>query len=116
LQPDLCAIGAGSARLSVPSIAASVVLAGMGGGARFTHAANHQAGLVIRSALFRLPVRLEGAPVPHMTYTDPELAAVGLAEALAEAHSAIRVLRWAFADNDRPASRAAPSSAPMQAS
>ncbi|MBJ6124611.1 dihydrolipoyl dehydrogenase family protein [Microvirga splendida] len=75
---------------------------GAGAGARFTHVANHHAGLVIRNALFRLPVRVGKAPIPHVTYTAPELASVGLTEAQArERHGAIRILRWAFADNDR---------------
>ena len=37
-------------------------------------------GSSIRSALFRLPVRVDGAPIPRVTFTDPELAAVGLSE------------------------------------
>lgn len=75
---------------------------GAGVGARFTHVANHHAGLVIRNALFRLPVRIGQAPVPRVTYTVPELASVGLTETQArEEYGAIRILRWAFADNDR---------------
>jgi pyruvate/2-oxoglutarate dehydrogenase complex dihydrolipoamide dehydrogenase (E3) component len=75
---------------------------GAGAGVRFTHVANHHAGLVIRNALFRLPVRVGKAPIPRVTYTAPELASVGLTEAQArEEHGAIRILRWAFADNDR---------------
>jgi pyruvate/2-oxoglutarate dehydrogenase complex dihydrolipoamide dehydrogenase (E3) component len=75
---------------------------GAGAGARFTHVANHHAGMVIRNALFRLPIRVGQAPVPRVTYTAPELASVGLTEAQArEEHGTIRILRWAFADNDR---------------
>jgi pyruvate/2-oxoglutarate dehydrogenase complex dihydrolipoamide dehydrogenase (E3) component len=75
---------------------------GAGAGARFTHVANHHAGLVIRHALFRLPVRLGRAPIPRVVYTAPELASVGLTEEQAKAkHKTIRILRWAFADNDR---------------
>ncbi len=75
---------------------------GAGAGARFTHAANHQAGLVIRCALFGLPVRYGSAPVPRVLYTDPEFAAVGLSEEEARArHGAFRILRWSFADTDR---------------
>lgn len=70
--------------------------------ARFTHGANHQAGLVIRSALFRLPVRAGRAPMPRVLYADPELAAVGLTEEEArERHGFIRILRFPFAANDR---------------
>ena len=40
--------------------------------------------------------------VPWVTYTDPELANVGLSEAQArEQHGDIRILRWPFAENDR---------------
>jgi len=57
---------------------------------------------VIRHALFRLPVRASDAALPWVTYTDPELAQVGMMENAARAkHRAIRVLRSAFHDNDR---------------
>ena len=51
------------------------------GGPQFTHFANYHAGIVIRHALFRLPVRASEAALPWVTYTDPELAQVGLTEA-----------------------------------
>ena len=51
------------------------------GGPQFTHAAGYQAGIVIRNALFRLPARASTRAMPHATFTDPELAAVGLSEA-----------------------------------
>jgi pyruvate/2-oxoglutarate dehydrogenase complex dihydrolipoamide dehydrogenase (E3) component len=69
---------------------------------QFTHRANHHAGLVIRNALFRLPVRAGDAPIPRVTYTDPEIAAVGLSEEEARAgHKGVRALRWPFSENDR---------------
>lgn len=72
------------------------------GGLQFTHVANYHAGLVIRNALFRLPVKVETAHIPWATYTDPELAHVGMTEASAkEAGKDIRVLRWPYAENDR---------------
>ncbi len=72
------------------------------GGAPFTHMASHHAVVVIKNALFRLPAKVETRAVPWVTYTDPELAQVGLTEAAARrAHGAIRVLRWPFAENDR---------------
>jgi pyruvate/2-oxoglutarate dehydrogenase complex dihydrolipoamide dehydrogenase (E3) component len=75
---------------------------GEAGPYRFTHAANHHAGLVIRSALFRLPVRVDPAAIPRVVYTDPELAAIGLSEEEARArHRSIRILRWPLAENDR---------------
>jgi pyruvate/2-oxoglutarate dehydrogenase complex dihydrolipoamide dehydrogenase (E3) component len=69
----------------------------------FTHMAGHEASLFIRGALFRVPARLDAALVPWATYTDPELAQVGLSEREARHKhgDAIRVLRWKFAENDR---------------
>lgn len=65
-------------------------------------AAQHQAGLVVRNALFRLPINLETAPIPRVVWTAPELAVVGLTEEEARAsHRSIRVLRWPLAENDR---------------
>jgi pyruvate/2-oxoglutarate dehydrogenase complex dihydrolipoamide dehydrogenase (E3) component len=75
---------------------------GEGGGQRFTHAANHQAGLVIRNALFRLPVSVHSVPIPRVTYSDPELAVIGLSEEEArQAGGSFRILRWPMAENDR---------------
>ena len=73
------------------------------GGLQFTHVANYHAGLVIRNALFRLPVRNRTDFIPHVTFTDPELAHAGLteAEALKQFGSGIKVVRWPFHDNDR---------------
>lgn len=72
------------------------------GGQQFTHVANYHAGLVIRNALFRLPVNAASGIIPRITYTDPELAHVGLDEEAARArYKNIRVLRWPFHENDR---------------
>lgn len=73
------------------------------GGLQFTHVANYHAGLVIRQALFRLRVRVNDDTIPWVTYTDPELAHVGLSEAEARrrGNKAIRVLRWPYYENDR---------------
>ena len=73
------------------------------GGLQFTHFANYHAGLVIRNALFRLPARNRTDIIPHVTFTDPELAQVGLteAEAVKQFGSSVRVVRWPFHDNDR---------------
>ena len=68
----------------------------------FTHVGTYHAGIVIRRALFRLPARVNYAALPRVTYTDPELAQVGLTEAEARAAGhAIHILRWPLADNDR---------------
>jgi pyruvate/2-oxoglutarate dehydrogenase complex dihydrolipoamide dehydrogenase (E3) component len=72
------------------------------GGAQFTHLANYHAGLVIRNALFRLRVRVNADLVPRVTFTDPELAHVGLTEAGARRRRlGLRVLRWPYHENDR---------------
>lgn len=73
------------------------------GGLQFTHVAGYHAGLIIRNAMFRLPVRNRADIIPWVTYTDPELAHIGLNEADArKAHGdKIRVLRWSFENNDR---------------
>src|SRR6202140_3238515 len=69
---------------------------------QFTHAANYHAGLVIRNALFRLPVKVNNDVVPWVTYTEPELAQTGLTEAPPRARKLnIRILRWPYYDNDR---------------
>jgi pyruvate/2-oxoglutarate dehydrogenase complex dihydrolipoamide dehydrogenase (E3) component len=69
---------------------------------QFTHMAGYHAGIVIRSALFRMPAKVDHGAVPWVTYSDPELASVGLSEAEAIAqHRNVRVLRWPFEKNDR---------------
>ena len=47
----------------------------------FTHVAAYQAGIVIRNIAFRMPVSVDYDALPWVTYTDPELAHVGLTEA-----------------------------------
>ena len=73
------------------------------GGLRFTHVAGYHAGIAIRNALFRLPAKANETAAPWVTYTDPELAHVGLTEAQArQVHGGkARVLRHGFAENDR---------------
>jgi pyruvate/2-oxoglutarate dehydrogenase complex dihydrolipoamide dehydrogenase (E3) component len=71
------------------------------GGPQFTHLAAYHAGIVIRNALFRLPAKVNTAALPWVTFTDPELAHVGLHEAEARAKGAIRILRWPLSENDR---------------
>jgi pyruvate/2-oxoglutarate dehydrogenase complex dihydrolipoamide dehydrogenase (E3) component len=72
------------------------------GGPKFAHAANHHAGLAIRNALFRHRVAVDHRAVPRVTFTDPELAQVGLLEDEARARAgAIRILRWPYRENDR---------------
>ncbi len=72
------------------------------GGPQFTHVAGYHAGLVVRSILLRARAKPDAGIIPWATYTDPQLAHVGLTEQAArEVHGKIRVLRWPFAENDR---------------
>ena len=73
------------------------------GGLQFTHVAGYHAGLIVRNALFKLPVKNRSDIIPWVTYTDPELAHVGLTEADARKTlgDSAKVLRWHFAENDR---------------
>jgi len=69
---------------------------------QFTHMAAYQAGIIIRNILFKMPAKVDYSAVPWVTYTDPELAHVGLSEADAKAQGKdVRILRWSFAENDR---------------
>ncbi len=69
---------------------------------RFTHMAEYQAGIVISNALFRFPKRVDYSLFPWVTYTDPELAAVGLSERQAREQGLdVEVLRFPFSDIDR---------------
>jgi pyruvate/2-oxoglutarate dehydrogenase complex dihydrolipoamide dehydrogenase (E3) component len=69
---------------------------------RFTHIANYQAGIVVRNALFRLPAKANYNTIPWVTFTNPELAHVGLPEEQAQKiYKNIKVLKAEFNDNDR---------------
>ena len=72
------------------------------GGFQFTHLASYHAGIVIRNALLRLPAKVNLGAFPWVTYTDPELAHVGLTEdAARRRHGTVTVLRFPCAENDR---------------
>lgn len=69
---------------------------------RFTHIANYQAGIVVRNALFRLPAKANYNTIPWVTFTNPELAHVGLTEEQAQkTYKNIKVLKEEFSENDR---------------
>lgn len=75
------------------------------GGFPFTHAAEYQAGLIVVNAL--VPLLRRGADygvVPWCTFTDPELAQVGLTEEQAQqtfGQGGYRVWRFQVKENDR---------------
>jgi len=73
------------------------------GGLMFTHVAAYQAGLLVRSLVLGLPARMRTDHIPWATYTDPELAQIGLTEAQARtAHGAkVEVIALDLHHNDR---------------
>jgi pyruvate/2-oxoglutarate dehydrogenase complex dihydrolipoamide dehydrogenase (E3) component len=73
------------------------------GGPQFTHVAGYHAGVILRSALFGLPAKASYTHIPWATYTDPELAQIGLSEAQArkEYGASLEIVRFDFAGNDR---------------
>jgi pyruvate/2-oxoglutarate dehydrogenase complex dihydrolipoamide dehydrogenase (E3) component len=72
-------------------------------GLQFTHVAGYHAGIVIRQAVLGLPAKSTMRAMPRATYTDPELAQVGMTEAEARAAhgDALTVVRADFHHNDR---------------
>jgi pyruvate/2-oxoglutarate dehydrogenase complex dihydrolipoamide dehydrogenase (E3) component len=72
------------------------------GGPQFTHIAAYHAGIVIRNALFGLPAAVDYKALPWVTYTDPELAHVGLTEADArQSDQPVSILLSPLSGNDR---------------
>jgi pyruvate/2-oxoglutarate dehydrogenase complex dihydrolipoamide dehydrogenase (E3) component len=80
-----------------------ILVAGdVAGAQQFTHVAEHHAGIVLRRAIFRMAWARPSKVIPWCTYTDPELARVGLSETEAKQQGvAHRVYTFPFADNDR---------------
>ncbi len=68
----------------------------------FTHAAGYEGGIVITNAVFRLPRKANYTRMPWCTYTDPELASIGMNEKAARA-AGIDCAVWSeeFRNNDR---------------
>jgi len=72
------------------------------GGFQFTHAAGYEGGIVISNAIFRLPRKLDYTWLPWVTYTDPELASIGMNETAAKKAGLKYTLHTEnFKDNDR---------------
>jgi len=72
------------------------------GGYQFTHAAGYEGGIVVSNAIFRLPRKTNYTYIPWCTYTDPELASIGMNEKRAK-EAGIEYAVWTeqFKDNDR---------------
>lgn len=72
------------------------------GGYQFTHIATHHAEVILRNILFKLPTKVRKNTIPWVTYTDPEIAHVGLTEDTVKSmRLKYKVLRWGFKDIDR---------------
>lgn len=69
---------------------------------QFTHAAGYEGGIVLSNAIFHLPRKTNYTFMPWCTFTDPELASIGMNETSAqEAGLEYTVWTEAFQDNDR---------------
>lgn len=69
---------------------------------QFTHVAGYHAGIVLKNMLFRLPSKVDYRAVPWVTYTDPEIAHVGLGSYDAyNQRIPHEIIEWPFSDNDR---------------
>jgi len=79
------------------------------GGYQFTHAAGYEGGIVVSNAIFRLPRKANYTYLPWCTYSQPELASIGMNEKTAKA-AGIEYSVWteAFKDNDRSLAEAEP--------
>jgi len=88
-----------SLRTSNPRISA---IGDVAGGLQFTHVAGYHASLIIRRVLFKVSAKENTAAIPWCTFTDPELAQVGMTEAQArEKGLSVGVSRWPLHENDR---------------
>jgi len=68
----------------------------------FTHAAGYEGGIVVSNAIFHLPRKANYTLLPWCTYTDPELASIGMNEKRAkEAGIEYKVYTEDFRGNDR---------------
>ncbi|MDD5205280.1 MAG: FAD-dependent oxidoreductase [Desulfobacterales bacterium] len=69
---------------------------------QLTHAAGYEGSIVVSNAIFHLPRKADYTFLPWCTYTDPELASIGMNEKGAkEAGIEYSVFTEAFRDNDR---------------
>ena len=72
------------------------------GAPSFTHVAGYHAGIVIRQAMLGVPAKADHSRIPRVTYSNPELAHVGMTEAEArEAHPKVNVVQQPISGIDR---------------
>lgn len=76
---------------------------------QFTHAAGYEGGIVLTNTIFRLPRKVDYTWFPWCTYTEPELAGVGMNEKAAKAADLnYKVWEEPFKSNDRALAEGAP--------
>ena len=73
------------------------------GGHQFTHMAEYEAGIVVPNALYGIPRKASYSVVPWCTFSDPEMAHVGLTEEEARDGGLrkLEVYRYEFKEADR---------------
>ena len=75
----------------------------------FTHVAGYEGAIALTNACLHLPRKADYTKVPWCTYTDPEVASIGLNEKRAKgAGVEYRVLEDSFRENDRALAEAEP--------
>ncbi len=72
------------------------------GGYQFTHAAGYEGGIIVTNAVMHLPRKTNYTHMPWCTYTDPEIASIGMNEKAAQ-KAGVEYSVWTelFQDNDR---------------
>jgi pyruvate/2-oxoglutarate dehydrogenase complex dihydrolipoamide dehydrogenase (E3) component len=72
------------------------------GGHMFTHVAEYEASIVVPNALYGIPRKADYSAAPHCTYSEPEVAHVGLTETRAkQAGHEVQVYRYPLNESDR---------------
>ena len=76
----------------------------------FTHMAEHTAKVAVMNAILHFPSSVDGGRIPWCTFTDPELAHVGLGEEeLRNRGESFRVYRFPFSKLDRAVTDSEPT-------
>ena len=68
---------------------------------QFTHTANYHAGIIVKNICFKIPAKINYQAMPWVTYTEPELAHVGLLTSELNKENTIKVFELPFNKNDR---------------
>lgn len=66
---------------------------------QFTHVAAYHAQVVLKNCLFHIPAKVNMKALPWVTFTDPEIAHVGMLHSMAPSNS--KTLQWPYAECDR---------------